>query len=378
MAPFASPGFQDSLRNQRAWLVLALGLTAFTLWTAWVQLRGFDVGAVSVPVVEYWVHGVQPDWSWVPFVHPPLYSVFMNAMDWYSGAWGRPPHAVILVQAALIHAALVFGITWVARSWMSLPFAVATALLITFVPASIRPFEQYPIAKLLVTMSVLAIVSFARKGTLSAAVAAVAVTFMTVEMNLLCWFALTGLLLVLLVLLPERRKVLAFAALATVCLFLSTTYPGLYDALAFKRDPSRGMAELGGTLSLGWSNPTLLLPLALWFIPSVRYRDPHGAGIGGAVLGFTVAVLFMQYFELADGQPFPDSYHYFVIIDPLMVLGSVLALQATFRVSNQPWTRQLLLLCCATLVVIQLLYYLRGQSHVWLNLHWFWILGLPS
>ncbi|HCP47513.1 MAG TPA: hypothetical protein DIU15_15840 [Deltaproteobacteria bacterium] len=227
-------------------------------------------------------------------------------------------------------------------------------------------------------MSVLAIVHFSRKGTLSAAAVAVAAAFMTVEMNLLCWFALTGLLLVLLALLPERRKGLALAALATVAFFMATTYPGLYDALAFKRDPSRGMAELGGTLSLGWSNPVLLLPLVLWLIPRVRYRDPHGAGIGGAVAAFTVAVLLMQHFELADGQPFPDSYHYFVIIDPLMVLGSVLALHAAFGASRERWTRQLLLLCCFLLVVSQLLYYVRGQSHVWLNLHWFWILGLPS
>ena len=86
-----------------AWLVFL----PFTLWTAWVQMQGLEAGTVLLPVVEYWVHGIQPDWAWVPFVHPPLYSGFMNAIDWYAGVSDQQPSETILVQGALIQSAVV-------------------------------------------------------------------------------------------------------------------------------------------------------------------------------------------------------------------------------------------------------------------------------
>jgi len=349
-----------------------------TLWTAWVQRQGLEVGTVLLPVVEYWVHGVQPDWSWVPFVHPPGYSIFMNAIDWYAGAADHHPRVTILIQGALIQAAIVVFFAYLGRGWMSPRFAVLLVVLITFLPSGIRPFEQYPIAKLLLVIACFAIVHFARKGTWAAAFAAVFAGLAAVEMNLLCWFAIGALLASLFVLLPHRRRSLAVLSVVLITLFMSTTYPGMYEALAFKRDPSRGMAEMSGGLSLGWTNHVLLLPLALWLVPSVRRLDPLGASVGAAGLGFTVVVLLMQHFQFADGQGYPDSYHYFVIIDPILLFASVAALWACWQLFETRAARHLLTLALALLLLSQFAYYLRGQLHIWLNPHWFWILGLPS
>jgi len=356
-----------------AWLVFV----PFTLWTAWVQYRGLEVGAILLPVVEYWVHGVQPSWAWVPFVHPPLYSGFMNAIDWYAGIADHDPRVTILIQGALIQAALVATFAYVGRTWMNPRFTVLLVVMITFLPSGIRPFEQYPIAKLLLLISGLAIIHFARTGTRSAGVAGIAAGLAAVEMNLLCWFGIGGLFVGLFGLLPHRRRGLVVVAALLISLFMATTYPGMYEALAFKRDPSRGMAEMGG-LSLGWTNPVLFLPLALWLVPSVRQRDPIGAAVGFSGVAFTVVVLLMQHFQLADGQGYPDSYHYFVIIDPILVLGGLTALWSSWQVWETRFRRQLLTAALLLLLLSQFLYYLRGQFSIWLNPHWFWILGLPS
>jgi len=264
------------------------------------------------------------------------------------------------------------------RSWMSPRFTVLLVVLVTFIPAGIRPFEQYPISKLLLVIASFAIIHFARTGTWGAGLAAIVAGLATVEMNLLCWFAIGGLLASLFVLLPHRRKGLALFSLLLIALFMSTTYPGLYEALAFKRDPSRGMAEMSGGLSMGWSNYVLLLPLALWLFPSIRRHDPVGASVGASGLAFIVVVLSMQHFQLADGQGYPDSYHYFVIIDPILVFGALLALWTAWQVAETRFTRQLLAVALVVMLLSQFGYYLRGQLNIWLNPHWFWILGLPS
>jgi len=356
-----------------AWLVFL----PFTLWTAWVQMQGLEAGTVLLPVVEYWVHGIQPDWAWVPFVHPPLYSGFMNAIDWYAGASDQQPSETILVQGALIQSAVVLLFAYVGRSWMSPRFTMVLLVLITLLPSGVRPFEQYPISKLLLLITALAIVRFARTGTKSAAVAVLVAGMATVLMNLLTWFAIGGLLASLFFFLPHRRKRLALVSVLLIMSFMSTTYPGLYEALAFERDPSRGMAEMGG-LSLGWSNYFLFLPLCLWLVPAVRRHDPFAAGLGYAGMAFTVVVLLMQHFQLADGQGYPDSYHYFVIIDPILVLGALTALWTCWQLTEAKGTQRLLQLGIGAMVVSQLVLYLRGQDHIWLNPHWFWILGLPS
>ena len=356
-----------------AWLVCV----PFTLWTAWVQLQGLNAGTILLPVVEYWVHGVQPDWAWVPFVHPPLYSGFMNAIDWYAGRVDQDPRTIILVQAAVIQACVVLVLAYVGRAWMSGRFATALLVLVTLLPSSVRPLEQYPMAKLLLLIAALAVVHFVYTGAKSAAAVAVFAGLAAVLMNLLIWFAIGGQLAALFLFMPHRRKGLAVVSIALIALFMSTTYPGLYEALAFERDGAGAMAEVGG-LSVGWTNPFLLLPVALWLVPAVRRHDPIGAGLGYAGLGFTVVVLLMQHFKLAGGQPYPDSLHYFEIIDPILVLAAVAALWRCWQLTSSKLTRQLLRLVLVLMLLSQLGFYLLGQNHLWLNPHWFWILGLPS
>ncbi len=208
-------------------------------------------------------------------------------------------------------------------------------------------------------------------------VAALVAGLSAVLMNLLTWFAIGGLTASLFFMLPHRRRVLLVFSVLIIGLFMSTTYPGLYEALAFERDPSRGMAEMGG-LSLGWTNFVLLGPAGLWLMPALRRHDPMAAGLGFAALAFTFAVLLMQHYQLADGQAYPDSYHYFVIIDPVLVFAAVLALSSCWQLSEGFINRGLVGGLVVVTLLSQLFFYLRGQDQIWLNPHWFWILGLPS
>ena len=184
---------------------------------------------------------------------------------------------------------------------------------------------------------------------------------MVVEMNLLCWFALGGLFLALLVQYPEHRLGLILCGLLLVSLFMATTYPGLYKALGNRGTHS---GEMGG-MTIGWSNPVLLGALALWAVPGVRRAQPVGAAVGAAVAWFTMVVLVLQKVQLADGQPYPYSYHYFAMVDPLMAIGSVWAVTAAIQASTSRWLQFLLRLCLGGLLISQLYLFLQGQAHIW-------------
>ena len=70
-------------------------------------------------------------------------------------------------------------------------------------------------------------------------------------------------------------------------------------------------------MSLGWTNPVLLGALALVALPGIRRRVPLAAPVAVAGLGFTLAIVALQELQLADGGPYPGSFRYFSIIDPL-------------------------------------------------------------
>ena len=73
----------------------------------WVQWQGWTKSVLARGVMELWVHGPQPALAWVPFIHPPGYSLFMNGVDWSSGVVGIDPAAHVLVHGWLCRIALV-------------------------------------------------------------------------------------------------------------------------------------------------------------------------------------------------------------------------------------------------------------------------------
>jgi len=351
-------------------LLLLLLLVA---WTAWTQLRGLRLGVIDELVAEYWVHGPQPPWAWVPFIHPPLYSQFMNGIDAAAQQWLIRPHELVLIQGAVLQGGLLLLAAWWGHRHLGARWSLLLLLLLACVPSQVRPFEQYPLTGVLLTLAALAWIRLASGGGRGAAPAAAAIALVTVELHLLCALLLTGLILCLLWRTPARRGPLAGAALALAVLFAVSTWPGLYEVLAQASDAEDSLADRRG-VSLGWTNPLLFLPLTLMFSSRLRSRAPNAVALSGGVLLFAAGVLVLQALGLAGGQPFPYSFHYFVLVDPLLVLVAVMWLREGYAAGL---SGRLLGSLLGLVLISQLLLSVQGHLLLWWNPHWIWILGVP-
>jgi len=342
-------------------------------WTAWTQLRGLRLGIIDELVAEYWVHGPQPPWAWVPFIHPPLYSQFMNGIDAAAQQWLVRPHELVLIQAALLQGGLLLLLASWSRHHLGARWTLLLLLLVACLPAQVRPFEQYPLTSVLLTGAALAWLRLAQGGGRGAMLAASAIALVTVELHLLCCLLLCGLILYLLWRHPGRRRTLGGAALALTLLFGLSTWPGLYEVLAQTGEAEEGMAARRG-LSMGWTNPLLFLPLTLVFSSQLRARAPGAVALTSGVLLFSAGVLVLQALGFAGGQPFPYSFHYFVLVDPLLVLVAVMWLREGYAAGLSPALLGSLL---GLVVISQLLLCLQAHLLLWWNPHWIWILGVP-
>jgi len=347
-------------------LLLLLLLTA---WTAWTQLRGLRLGVIDGLVAEYWVHGPQPPWAWVPSVHPPLYSQFMNVVDTAARQWSVRPHELVLIQAAVLQGGLLLLLAWWSRRHLGVRWTLLLLLLVACIPAGVRPYEQYPLARALLTVAALVWLRLASGGGRWPALAAVVISLVTVELQLVCGVLLAGLILCLGWRSPGHRRPLLGAAVVLTLLFLLTAWPGLYEVLAQDTGPTdtRGV-------SLGWTNPLLFLPLTLVFSAKLRSRAPAAVALTCGVLLFSAAVFLLQLLGFAGCQPFPYSFHYFVVVDPLLVLVAVMWLREGYAAGLSP---RLLGSLLALVIGSQLLLYLQGHLVLWSNPHWIWILGVP-
>lgn len=356
---------------------LTLGLLVpFQLWMAQVQLEGMRGAVLSEGVMELWVHGRQPTLAWVPFIHPPGYSLFMNITDSTSTWLGVEPALNVLLHGWACRIAITLLVCWAARRWLGTKPALVATALVAFSPNGLRPFEHYPVATLLATVALIAVVEFARSGTRWAAAVAVAAVFCAVEVHLSTWFAVGGSMAAVFFFVPGRRKVAAVASLSMIAAFMATTVPGLWKVLGMGLgdDPEKTV----GTLTLEWTNPLLLGLAGLWLLPPLFRRSREAGVLAAGVALFTAVTLGLQGAQIADGQPYPYSLHYFELVDPLLAIcaASLFRLEVQDR-ERGSWQRRLGGAVTVMLLASQLALLFRGQGFAFLNKYWFRILLPP-
>ena len=372
----------SSLRRFRAFLLaspwpLTLGLLVpFQLWMAEVQLEGMRGEVLSSGVMELWVHGRQPTLAWVPFIHPPGYSLFMNVTDSTSTWLGVEPALNVLIHGWACRIAITLLVCWAARRWLGTKPALVAAALVAFSPNGLRPFEHYPVATLLGTIAMIALVEFARSGTHLSAAVAVAAVFCAVEVHLSTWFAVGGTMAAIFFFVPGRRRAATVASVVMIGAFMATTWPGLWQVLGMGLgdDPEKTV----GTLTIEWTNPLLLAAAGLWLLPPLFRRGREAGVLAAGVALFTAVTLGLQFAQIADGQPYPFSLHYFELVDPTLAICAAWL----FRVEvldREPgsWRRRLGGGATGLLLASQLALLFRGQGFAFLNKYWFGILLPP-
>ena len=349
---------------------LTLGvLVPFVLCMGLVQARGLDGKLLHRGVVELWVHGAQPDLAWVPYIHPPGYSLFMNVLDTFNQFWGWDEALLTLRIGWLCRAALVVVVAVAAQEWLGSRWALVAAALTALSPQGVRPFEHYPLATLLGTFALIAIVEFGRRGDRRSALFAVGTVFVAVEIHLSTWFLVGGMMATLFFAMRERRRAAVGASVAMIGAFLLTTWPGLYRVLEIGtgRDDIGDMAE--GAATLEWANPLMMAMLLVWATPWFFRRSVPAASLAVGTALFTIVTSFLQQGQAADGQPYPFSLHYYELVDTATILGVVWALALAWQQGRR---RGLVAVAVVVLIGSQGWLWLHGQNFVWLDRFWFW------
>ena len=351
-------------------------LVPLQLLLAWTQYKGLSMGVLSRGVMELWVHGRQPTLAWVPFIHPPGYSLFMNVVDTTSAALDVDPAAHVLVHGWLCHAAVVVLVAWAMNRWLDARAALVAAALVALSPNGLRPFEHYPLATLLSTGALLACVELARRGDKRSMWIAIVAVWIATDLHLSTWFAIGGTMALVFATMAERRKVAFVASAAMIGGFLLTTIPGLWRVLAMGAgdDPERTV----GTMTVEWTNPALLALLVVWFVPWLFKRAPEAAALACGIAAFSAVTLELQRMQVADGQPYPYSLHYFELVDPALAVCAAWALHLG-ATGGAPGRRRGggAALAARGLIASQGWFLLQGQGWVFLNKFWFWAILWP-
>lgn len=283
-----------------------------------------------------WVHEAGVPFAWVAYIHPPLYSAFLASFEWAYQRWGIWPGWLLYAFSAVAVAVLAVVSGLVVRLGGGKGAAAFGALAAgwTVLSASnLRPFEQYPPARLLVGFALLGLLHHARTGRAFSLWAAAVTTLVAGELHLNCWFSL-GPLWVLAAWAEKGRRAAVLGAFAVVCvLFAASTWPGLFDVLAEGPGHPEGWERPLSmrALTMEWSNAWLLVPTLLWWTPLAAGRDPMGRAVALAAWVATATVFVLQFTGLCIGGDFFSAHHYFELVDPLLVAGAALALRAAWE-----------------------------------------------
>ena len=260
-------------RSRFTWWGCLAALVVLSAAMSVAQAIGLSNDQIDRNIVEYWVHGTQPSWQWIPYIHPPLYSQYMNAVDAVSQSSGVAPPYLIIAAAGLSQVGLVLLVAFACRAWTSRWAALGATALVALSPSLVRPMEQYQVTALMVTAAFVATLRHVGSWGRGAWVIAAIVCFLTAEMHVLSWFAMAGLFAGLMWLQPMHRRSVAFLGAAVAAGVLATTPMGLWHVLTDYVPPVMNV----GRPNIGWGNPILLGTLGLWLLRDCRVREPLGA-----------------------------------------------------------------------------------------------------
>ncbi len=336
-------------------------VVAAALWTGWLHFTtwvGLENGLIDRGILELLQHETPPFLSWSGRVHPPLYSVVLWAAAALSGPWDMDPERVLFLQGAVCHVAAVALIGGAAWRWIGPWPAVLAAWLLAFGTESVRPFEHYPVCALAATGAGLALVGLGRGGDRRAVGVTAGLGFLALMLHLSPWFLFGPLLVALWATMPERRRPLTLAAVAVFVAFMATTWPGLYRQLV----DGGGLGGEPGSWTFGWMNGWLLSPVLLWFAGRAPGDRPFVALAVGLV-AYTLVTFALQLTQLADGQPYPSSLHYFALVEPLVVLAAIAALTTAWRAGGRRGRAALLI--GAVMAATQAARWADGMTWLW-------------
>ena len=90
------------------------------------------------------------------------------------------------------------------------------------------------------------------------------------------------------------------------------------------------------------------------------------------ILSFAVVTFGLQFFQIADGQPYPFSLHYFELIDTSMALSAAWVLKlVSDSVGGSAAAKRAVLAGGWGLVGVQLLYWSMDQRWVYMSKRWY-------
>lgn len=283
-----------------------------------------------------WEHPAGEAWRWVPFIHSPFFTQYMRHFEAWSARTGTPEgELLMLAHAAMVPLVVLLAVGLAGDGpakgrWLGLG-----ALLIAVTPTSFRPFEQYPLAVVVSTAALAALLVYARRGGFGAWAVALGLAFAAAEFHLSMWFILLPLAVGLGFACPDRRRGMGFVALLSLLACWASMQPGIFanSVMDVLSEPGVRRREIFDVPD--WNNPTLeylnpmvLAALALFALPAVRRLEPRGLPVAIAMAVYTVVHVLLMQQGLALHAQAPEPHHYFELVDPMAIAVAVWALAA--------------------------------------------------
>jgi hypothetical protein len=307
----------------------------------------------------------------VPYIHPPLYSTYMWAMERAYRQWGLWQGFGVYLQSALATVVSLAVLQWALPRDRRLGWALVLGALVVGSAGNLRPFEQYPVARLGVTAAGALLLRYAEVGGRGRLGAAWVLSIATVELHLNSWFVLGPLWLTLAILVPGRRRGLFWGLGALLVAFLASTWPGLYEVLREGPGHPAGWAPplSVSAMTMEWTNPWTFLPLLFVATPIFADRPPVPLALGASLAAYTVITLGLQYRGLCMGGDFQSAHHYFELVDPLLAFLAVRWMQMAWDRADH-WAVRALVVGAGMVIVLH-------QSELLLD-GWAWLRELAA
>jgi hypothetical protein len=300
-----------------------------------------------------WFHPIPPRGAWIPWIHPPGYAEFMHQVAALSERLWISEGFLIFVSSGLVTALLVLIFTAELTPLVGAPWAWFASALLIFSPGALRPFEHYPLSKLVATIGVLLALRYAREGKRWVAVGAFAACLAAVMLHLSTWFVIGPALAAAAVLSTGHRRGGVVLTAVLVGTFLLLGFTGLYELVGSTGPAENKSANVvaWSNLTYEWNDPWLWAPLLLWTIPAVRHGRRAGAALVFGMGAYCFITFAMMWQALVIGGTWVGSHHYFELIDGLACFAAAFALGAAHGSFESPRVRTAIVVGAGVLFV---------------------------